>query len=94
MATPIYLSIGDEIHDLQEVLIVISHNRIHHYSPTTIISKRKFKKYHVSKFFEHCQGALQVTASLEDFLDLSDAEESTNQFDVVRHELDRYLLGM
>ena len=36
----IYLSEEDDIYDMHEVPIVIAHNGIHHYSPTTIILKR------------------------------------------------------
>ena len=69
----IYLSVEDENYHEQEVPIVITHHGIHHYSPTTIISNRELKKYHVSKFLEHCQAALQVTAPLEEFSDPSDS---------------------
>ena len=60
---------------------------IHHYTQLKFYQKTKdLKKYHVSKFLVHYWAALQVTASLEEFSDLSDAEES-NQFDIVRHDL-------
>ena len=73
----IYPSVEDKSYDFQEEPLVTAHSGVYHYSPTTIISKRELKKYQVSKFLEHCQPALQVTASLEKFSDLSDADGST-----------------
>ena len=64
----------DEIYDLQDLSIVIAHNLINQHILTLIISQREYKKC-VFKYLEHYQAGLQVTASLEEFSDLSDAEE-------------------
>ena len=82
----------DEIYALEMEPIATAHSGIHHYCLTTIISKRQWNKYHASKFLEHCQAALQVSASLKEFSNLSDAEETTH-FDVVRQEMKQTIGG-
>ena len=54
--------------------------------PNYNYTKKTEEEIPVSTFLEHCQATLQVTTSLEEFSDLSEAGKSS-QFDVGWHEL-------